>query len=89
MPHNVPYNTPLDIINSPGNPRHGMHFGSLIAKELCKEYQPKICVGGHMHEWHKACKIGRTTAINAGFGGNVNTLLELRNGRIAALDFYD
>lgn len=89
LSHNVPYNTSLDQITDPHNPRHGLHFGSLIARKLIEEFQPPVCVGAHMHEHFGTCTLGKTVCINAGFGGNVNTLLELSNsGKILQLRFY-
>lgn len=89
LSHNVPYNTPIDMINNPASPRNGQHFGSVIAKELSEKYQPVVCIGGHMHEHFTSCKIGGTVAINAGFGSYVNVLLELEGKEIKKLEFYD
>lgn len=35
-----------------------------------------------------SCKIENTIAINAGFGSNVNTWLELEGNKIKKLEFY-
>lgn len=40
---------------------------SLIAREMIDEYHPLVCTVGHMHEHFTKCKVGKTTAINAGF----------------------
>ncbi len=85
--HNVPYNTPLDMIDNPESPRNGEHFGSVIAKEMIEKYQPIICIAGHMHEHFNKYQMGKTVAINAGFGSNVNILLELEGNTIKNLEF--
>ncbi len=88
MSHNVPYNTPIDKITNRESPRYGMHYGSLIAREMIERYQPLVCIGGHMHEHFRKCRIGKTTAINAGFGSYVNVWMELDGNRIKKLEFY-
>jgi len=90
MPHNVPFNTKLDKITNKESPKYGYHYGSVIARELIKKYQPLLCIGGHMHEHFGKCKIGKTTVINAGFGSKVNTLIELdeKRGKIKSIKFY-
>ncbi len=89
LPHNVPFNTPIDKINNPHSPRNGQHFGSLIAREIIDKHQPLACIGGHMHEYHEKCMVGKTVCINAGFGAEVNTLLELENGKVKKVEFYN
>ena len=90
MPHNVPFNTNLDKIVNKSSPKNGYHYGSVIAKELIKKYQPLLCIGGHMHEHFGKQKIGKTTCINAGFGSKVNTLIDLdeEKGKIRNIKFY-
>jgi len=88
MPHNVPYNTPIDQINNPQSPRNGQHFGSLIAREMIDYYQPLVCIGGHMHEHFTSCMLGKTICINAGFGSFVNVWLELEGTVIKKLEFH-
>jgi len=88
LSHNVPFNTPIDKIVNKKSPRNGQHFGSLLTRELIDKYQPLICVGGHMHEHFKKCKIRKTTCINAGFGPYVNTFLEIKKGKIKKLELY-
>jgi Icc-related predicted phosphoesterase len=87
--HNVPHMTKIDKINNPASPKNGEHYGSLITKELIKEQQPLVTVSGHMHEHFDKVKIGKTTAINAGYGPKKNVLLEIVNGKIKQLKFID
>jgi len=87
IPHNVPFNTPLDLINNASSPRNGQHFGSLIAREIIDKYQPLVCVGGHMHEHFTSCMVGATTCVNAGFGSFVNVILEIIDEKITTLEF--
>jgi Icc-related predicted phosphoesterase len=88
LSHNVPFNTPIDEITNKESPRCGYHYGSLIAREMIDKYHPLVCIGGHMHEHFTKCMVGDTTAINAGFGSEVNVLLELDDGKIEKLEFH-
>ena len=85
LSHNVPYNTKIDKIVDKKNPRHGQHFGSMIARKIIEKYKPVICIGGHMHEHFDKVKIKKTVCINAGFGNKVNTFLEIKDGKIKQL----
>ncbi len=86
--HNVPYNTPIDMITNKKSLRYGYHYGSLLAREMIDKYQPLVFIGAHMHEHFRSCKIGKTTAINSGFGSYVNVFLELEGNKIKKLEFY-
>lgn len=87
LSHNVPYNTPLDIIVNKDSPKHGVHSGSLVTRTIIERFQPLLCIGGHMHEHFGSCKLGKTLCINSGFGAEVNTLVELEGNKIKCLDF--
>lgn len=89
MTHNVPYNTKLDMITWKESPRYGEHAGSIIARDFIKKHRPLIAIGGHMHEHFGMIKMGRTIVINAGFGGEVNTLLEVNeeNNKVKKIKF--
>ncbi len=88
LSHNVPYNTPIDQIVNPESPRDGQHFGSVIARNMIEKHQPLVCIGGHMHEHFTSCTLGKTVAINAGFGSFVNVLLTVEGNKITDLQFY-
>ncbi len=88
LTHNVPFNTPLDLITWKESPMYGKHYGSLLARKFIERHQPLVCIGAHMHEHFSKCKLGKTTCINAGFGGKVNVLLEIDQGKIKQLKFY-
>jgi Icc-related predicted phosphoesterase len=77
LTHNVPYGTKLDKIHAPGTYAHKTHAGSILAKNLIKDYQPLLCIGGHIHEGFGKVKIRKTLAINAGFGGDLNTIISI------------
>ncbi len=66
--HNVPYNTKLDLITSRKAHKkvHGKHFGSKLIRRTVSKWQPKIHIGGHIHEGRGTQKIGRTLCINPG-----------------------
>jgi len=87
LTHNMPYGTKFDMIAWKDSPRHGQHIGSVIARDMIRKYQPKLAIGGHMHEYHGKIMMGRTTVIDAGHGKDVNTFLELKDGRITRLEF--
>lgn len=88
LSHNVPFNTTIDEITNKDSPRYGYHYGSLIAREMIDKYHPLVCIGGHIHEHFTKCKVGKTIAINAGFGPYVNIWLELSGNKIKKLKFY-
>jgi len=88
LSHNVPFNTPIDKIENKESPRNGWHYGSLVTRKIIDKYQPLVCIGGHMHEHFGKCKIGNTICINAGFGSNVNVLMELDKNKIIRLQFH-
>jgi len=88
LSHNVPFNTPIDKITNKESPRYGYHYGSVVAREMIEKYQPLVCIGGHMHEHFKKCKIGKTVCINSGFGSFVNVLMELKGNNITRLQFH-
>ena len=75
------------MIDNSESPRNGEHCGSIITKELIEEYQPLVCIAGHMHEHFDKYQMGNTVAINSGFGSNVNILMELEGNRIKKLEF--
>ena len=76
--HNVPYNTKLDVVRNKDSPGDGMHLGSYMARELVEKFQPKICLGGHMHEHYGFDKINNTLIVNVGYGKKKNTYLEIK-----------
>ena len=88
LSHNVPFNTPLDLITWKESPRYGQHFGSVVARKIVEKHQPLVCIGAHMHEHFTSCKLGKTICINSGFGSKVNVLLEIKDNKIKQLKFY-
>ena len=89
LSHNVPYNTSIDKIVNKKSPLNGKHMGSYLARELIIEHKPLVCIGGHMHEHFGKTKLKSTVCINAGFGSNVNTILEIKNNKITELKFIN
>jgi Icc-related predicted phosphoesterase len=88
LTHNVPFNTPLDMITDKRSTRYGLHYGSVVAREVVDKYQPLVCIGGHMHEHFGKCMLGETTCINAGFGAEVNVLVEIKGGKVIKTEFW-
>lgn len=78
--HNIPYNTNLDEIKDENSYAYGKHFGSSIAKWFVRRYQPKFCVGGHIHEGLGKDKIDKSTIINPGFGQDAQVLIDSKKG---------
>jgi Icc-related predicted phosphoesterase len=71
--HAPPYNTSVDIVAD------GQHVGSLAVREFIKNYQPDVCITGHIHEGKGEDKIGQTVVINPGMfknGGYVEVFEE-------------
>lgn len=87
--HNVPYDTKLDKVFAPKTYAHKKHYGSKVARELIEEHQPMLCIGGHIHEGYGKVKIKKTLCINAGFGGLVNTIVEIddKKGKVSKVEF--
>jgi Icc-related predicted phosphoesterase len=87
LSHNTPYNTPIDRIEAAGSFRHGHHIGSLVARKMIDKYQPRIFIGGHMHEHYGKAQVGKTTCLAAGFGGKAVTFLETESGMVRRISF--
>lgn len=58
--HNPPKNSKCDRIDN------GLHVGSEAVRNFIEEYQPDICICGHIHESKGMDKIGKTIIINPG-----------------------
>jgi Icc-related predicted phosphoesterase len=89
LSHNVPYNTTLDIVNNTTSYAQKKHLGTTVVRKFTEKHQPFVNIGGHIHEHHKKTKIKKTTCINAGYGSNVNTFLEIKDRKIKKLEFWD
>lgn len=87
--HNSVYNTKLDKINAPGTYAHNEHYGSIIARKLIEEFEPLICISGHIHEGYGKSKLKKTILLNSGFGDNVNTIIRinLKEKKISSIRF--
>jgi len=88
LSHNVPFNTSLDKIVNKDSPMNGHHYGSNLTRDLILKYKPILNIGGHMHEHYGTCKLGSTTVLNAGYGGDKSTLIELENEKIKSIKFH-
>ncbi|MBI5022385.1 MAG: metallophosphoesterase [Ignavibacteriales bacterium] len=60
--HAPPHNTILDRIHS------GIHVGSTAVRKIIEEKQPDVSICGHIHEAAGIDRIGKTVAVNCGFG---------------------
>lgn len=60
VPHAPPYNTKVDLSDS------GLHVGSKEIRAFIEEYQPDLCLCGHIHEATGEDNMGKTHVINAG-----------------------
>ena len=88
LSHNVPFNTKLDKIVNKKSLKNGYHYGSNLARDMTLMHSPLLCIGGHMHEHYGTCKLGKTIVLNAGFGGEKNTLVEVKDGKIKKILFH-
>jgi len=88
LSHNVPFNTKLDRIVNKESVMNGFHYGSNLARDMILKHKPLLCISGHMHEHYGTCRLGRTTILNAGFGKNNNTLIELQDGKIKSIKLH-
>ncbi len=77
LTHNVPFGTPIDKIVNPASPRNGRHYGSLVARDLIRKHAPAVAIGGHMHEHHATHRMGKTIALNTGFGPRAGAIIEI------------
>ena len=84
--HDVPFLC-MDQITNKKSPAYGRHYGSKVARDLILEYKPILCIGGHIHEHYGTKKIGKTIVLNAGFGGDKNTLITLEKGRVTNIEY--
>jgi Icc-related predicted phosphoesterase len=82
LTHNMPYGTAFDKINNSASPRNGQHWGSVVSREIIKKHQPLVAIGGHMHEYYGKIKLGRTLVVNAGFGGDKITMMDIDGTRL-------
>jgi Icc-related predicted phosphoesterase len=62
--HNSPLNTKIDIIKH--GPQKGKHYGSYLTKKIIKDLNPVLVICGHLHEYQKAIRIGKTLIVNPG-----------------------
>jgi len=62
--HTPPYNTALDVV------RGGVHVGSTSVRKFIEEYQPQLCLTGHIHEAVGEDRIGSTIIVNSGMIGD-------------------
>lgn len=85
--HNVPYDTALDRIDDSDNSLDGAHFGSVLVRDLVEAYQPLLVIGAHMHETFGSVRIGKTLCVNAGFGPDKHTIIEIADGKLVSVDF--
>ncbi|MDY6777420.1 MAG: metallophosphoesterase [Candidatus Nanohaloarchaea archaeon] len=89
LSHSPPFNTELDQIDSPDNPKHGRHYGSIIVRELIDNMQPDMAISGHIHEGEGIDTLGDTTCINAGLRGTYRITIEDKNIRLEEPDHAD
>jgi len=62
--HTPPHNTALDIVSG------GVHVGSTAVRKFIEEYQPQLCITGHIHEAVGKDRIGNTIVVNSGMISN-------------------
>jgi Icc-related predicted phosphoesterase len=76
--HAPPFNTLVDITKG------GRHVGSKAIREFIENYQPNVCISGHIHEGKGSDTLGKTVIINPGLfrnGGYVEVVEKKRSLR--------
>ncbi len=63
VPHPPPLNTACDLLPP------GRHVGSSAVRAFIEQYQPDVCVCGHIHEARGLDRIGKTQIVNCGPAG--------------------
>ena len=58
--HTPPYNSKVDLTH------FGEHVGSVSVRRFIEEYQPALCLCGHIHEARGIDRIGNTLVVNPG-----------------------
>ncbi|MGA1840078.1 MAG: metallophosphoesterase family protein [bacterium] len=58
--HAPPFHSSVDIVTS------GQHVGSKAVRAFIDNYQPDVCITGHIHEAKGEDRIGQTRIINPG-----------------------
>ncbi|MBM4166526.1 MAG: YfcE family phosphodiesterase [Ignavibacteria bacterium] len=58
--HAPPYHTNVDKLSN------GLHAGSTSVRKFIDEFQPTLCICGHIHEARGNDKIGNTIILNCG-----------------------
>ena len=60
VPHMPPFNTSVDITGK------DLHVGSASVRNFIEQYQPDLCITGHIHESAGEDRIGSTDILNPG-----------------------
>lgn len=63
--HYTPYGF-FDKITAKKNPMYGKNVGWMPYNNAIKKYKPKLVVCGHMHEYQRKKKLGKSLVINPG-----------------------
>lgn len=79
MAHNAPFGTQTDRVS------FGQSVGSKAVRKFIDEYQPDVCITGHIHESRATDRVGKTQIINPGlFGAGGYVLVRLVDGALEA-----
>lgn len=77
--HTPPYATQLDRLTN------GVPVGSRAVRQFIEQYQPQVCITGHIHESPGVDYIGRTKILNAGpFAGEGYIVVRSEKGTLEA-----
>lgn len=81
--HTPPYATKCDRLSN------GTAVGSSAARRFIEEFQPAVCISGHIHESPGVDFIGATQVLNAGpFKGGGYIVVQAADGKLdARLEF--
>jgi Icc-related predicted phosphoesterase len=79
MAHNAPFGTQTDRVS------FGQSVGSKAVRKFIDEYQPDVCITGHIHESRATDRVGKTQIINPGlFGAGGYALVRLVDDALEA-----
>lgn len=71
----------FDVVKYKGkNPMNGKHVGIKAYADYIKNYQPRVFICGHMHEYQGIKKLGKTLIVATGAASN---------GKAAIIDYPD
>jgi len=66
LSHNQPNRTKLDKVTNKPATIINKHLGSIVIRRIIDQFQPKLCIAGHIHENKGFSQLRKTKCLNAG-----------------------